>query len=89
MYSITNNEILPIFDVKYNLDEKETILKENFEEYFSQGVETLKKQKYPKIYHLVDRDFPFYQDSYTKKMDNEIVHLLKEDAEYLKKIPGI
>jgi len=112
------------------MDEKEIILKENFEEYFNEGIEALKRhkynsattllfkaivaacdlfilkkegrvpsshsnrfrileQKYPDIYKLVDKDFPFYQDSYTKKMDNEIAHLLKEDAEYLKKILGI
>ena len=47
------------------------------------------EEKYPDIYNIADRDFPFYQDSYTKKMDNESAKLLKEDAEALKKILGI
>jgi hypothetical protein len=46
------------------------------------------KEKYPAIYRIVDRDFPFYQDSYTAKMDEETALLLKEDAETLKKTVG-
>ena len=109
--------------------EKESILRENSEEYYSLGLEAftrgkyntattlffkalaalcdlyilkkegfvpsshshrfkILKEKYPNIYTLVDRDFPFYQDSYTKKMDKESATLLKEDVEYLKKIIG-
>lgn len=112
------------------MDEKEEILIENFEEYFNQGLELFKKEKYnsattlffkaiaalcdlfilrkegfipsshanrfrileekyPEIYRIADRDFPFYQDSYTKKMDNESAKLLKEDAEALKRKVGI
>ncbi len=44
------------------------------------------EEKYPEIYKIADRDFPFYQDSYTKKMDKESAELLKEDAERLKKM---
>ncbi len=47
------------------------------------------EEKYPDIYKVVDRDFPFYQDSYTKRMDEESAKLRKEDAENLKKILGI
>lgn len=47
------------------------------------------EEKYPEIYRIADRDFPFYQDSYTKRMDRETAQLLKEDAEALKKILGI
>tara|TARA_Y100000034_G_scaffold48575_1_gene59988 strand:+ start:2062 stop:2400 length:339 start_codon:yes stop_codon:yes gene_type:complete len=47
------------------------------------------EEKFPKIYKIVDRDFPFYQDSYTHKMDKESAELLKEDAEKIKKILGI
>ncbi|MFH2028353.1 MAG: hypothetical protein ABIJ08_04405 [Nanoarchaeota archaeon] len=47
------------------------------------------EHKYPDIYKIADRDFPFYQDSYTKKMDKEAAELLKEDAEKIKKILGI
>ncbi|MGV8169462.1 MAG: hypothetical protein ACP5N3_05385 [Candidatus Nanoarchaeia archaeon] len=47
------------------------------------------EEKHPAIYKIVDADFPFYQQSYTAKMDEETVKLLKEDAERLKKIAGI
>jgi len=47
------------------------------------------EKSFPKLYLIADRDFPFYQDSYTKKMDREAAQLLKEDAEHLKKILGI
>jgi len=49
----------------------------------------LLEEKYPDIYKIIDRDFPFYQDSYTKKMDKEAAELLKEDAEAIKKILGL
>ncbi len=112
------------------MDEKEEILIENFEEYYSLGLDAFKKgkyntattlffkaiaalcdlfilkkegfvpsshsnrfrvleEKYPEIYNIADRDFPFYQDSYTKKMDKESAELLKEDVGKLKEIIGI
>ena len=112
------------------MDEKEKILIENFEEYYSSGLDAFKKEKYntattlffkaiaalcdlyilrkegfipsshtnrfrileekyQDIYNIADTDFPFYQDSYTKKMDKESAELLKQDAEKLKKILGI
>ena len=43
------------------------------------------KEKHPELYKIADRDFPFYQDSDTKKMGKEEAELLKEDAEKLKK----
>ena len=46
------------------------------------------EERYPSIYKIVDRDFPFYQDSYTKKMGEESARLLKDDAEHLKKTVG-
>ncbi len=49
----------------------------------------LLEEKYPEIYLIIDRDFPFYQDSYTKKMDKEAAMLLKEDAQTIKKILGL
>ena len=115
--------------VYYIMSEKEEILKENFEEYYSLGLMAFNEEKYNsattlffkaiaalcdlyilrkegfipsshsnrfrileenyfEIYKIADRDFPFYQDSYTKKMDKESAQLLKEDAEKLKKILG-
>jgi len=47
------------------------------------------EEKYHEIYRIVDRDFPFYQESYTAKMDKETAKLLMEDARRLKKIVGI
>jgi len=47
------------------------------------------EEKHLQIYKIVDRDFPFYQNSYTQKMDRETAILLKEDAEHIKKIIGI
>ncbi len=108
------------------MSEKEEILLENFNEYYTQGLNAFKKgkyntattlffkaiaalcdlfilreegyipsshtarfrvleEKYQDIYNVADRDFPFYQDSYTKRMDKESAELLKEDAEKLKK----
>lgn len=47
------------------------------------------EEKHKDVYKIADRDFPFYQDSYTKRMDRETAKLLKEDAEALKKMLGI
>ena len=44
------------------------------------------EENFPEIYDILDRDFPFYQDSYTKKMDFEAVEVIKEDAQRIKKI---
>jgi uncharacterized protein (UPF0332 family) len=109
------------------MSEKETILRENFEEYYELAKSVFEKakynsattlffkamvalcdlyilrkegiipsshshrfrileEKYPDLYAMADRDFPFYQDSYTKKMNKESASLLKEDAEEIKKI---
>ena len=112
------------------MNEKETILLENFDEYYSLGLDASKKEKYnsattlffkaiaalcdlfilktegyipsshsnrfriieeknKEIYNIADKDFPFYQDSYTQKMDKETVEMLKNDIEKLKQIIGI
>lgn len=112
------------------MDEKELILLENFDEYYSLGNEAFKKSKYnsaatllfkamvalfdliifrkegkipsshsdrfrilkdkyPELYRIADIDFPFYQDSYTKKIDEETVQLLKDDIERIRKTAGI
>ena len=42
------------------------------------------QEKFPEIYDIIDKDFPFYQDSYTKKMTKESAEVLKEDAETIK-----
>ena len=109
------------------MDERETILKENYDEYFKSAeialahgnynVSTtlffkaicsatdlfilkftktvpsshtnrfrITQEKFPKVYKILDRDFPFYQDSYTKKMSNESAELMKEDAKRIKEM---
>lgn len=47
------------------------------------------QEKYPELYDILDKDFPFYQDSYTKKMSNEAVEMLREDAQRIKKMSEI
>lgn len=44
------------------------------------------QEKYPEIYETLDKDFPFYQDSYSKKMTKESAEVLREDAKRLKKL---
>ncbi len=41
------------------------------------------EDKYPEIYKLIDKNFPFYQDSYRAKLNKEICEVLREDAEKL------
>ncbi len=47
------------------------------------------QHKYPEIYKLIDKDFPFYQDSYKSKLNKETTEMLKEDAKELFKILNI
>lgn len=42
------------------------------------------QEKYEDIYEIIDNDFPFYQDSYTGKMDKEAAEVLREDARRIK-----
>lgn len=44
------------------------------------------EKEYPDIYKLLDKNFPFYQDSYRIKLNKEICEVLKNDAEQLIKI---
>src|SRR3989344_3361665 len=109
------------------MDEREKLLRDNFDEYFQLGMRAFNEQKYnsattlffkaivalcdlfllkgegrapsshsdrfriieekyPELYKILDRDFPFYQDSYTNKMDKESAELLKDDIGKIKKI---
>jgi len=45
--------------------------------------------KHPNVYNILDKDFPFYQDSYRSKLDLETSNILKEDVKKLSKILGI
>ncbi|MEM4397515.1 MAG: hypothetical protein QW757_02735 [Candidatus Woesearchaeota archaeon] len=44
---------------------------------------------FPEIYELLDKDFPFYQDSYINIMTKELAEVIKEDAENLAKKTNI
>ena len=38
------------------------------------------EKKFPDIYNIIDKDFPFYQDSYVQIMSKELAEVIKEDA---------
>jgi hypothetical protein len=38
------------------------------------------REKFPEIYNLIDKDFPFYQDSYSHLMSKELVEVIRDDA---------
>lgn len=39
--------------------------------------------KYPDIYRILDKDFPYYQDSYSIELNKEINEVLKKDVKEL------
>jgi len=41
------------------------------------------KEKFPAEYDLVDKDFPFYQNSYIQSMSKELAEVIKEDAKIM------
>lgn len=45
--------------------------------------------KHPNVYQLLDKDFPFYQDSYRSKLDKETSDVLREDAKRLSAILAV
>lgn len=47
------------------------------------------QEKYPELYNILDKDFPFYQDSYTKRMDKEAAEVLMEDAQRINEMAKI
>jgi hypothetical protein len=50
---------------------------------------SLAKLKFPEVYDLLDKDFPFYQDSYTKIISKELAEVIKNDAQDMAKKVGI
>lgn len=38
------------------------------------------EMKFPEIYDLLDKDFPFYQDSYVKIMSRELAEVIRKDV---------
>ncbi len=43
------------------------------------------EEHYPELYRLIDKDFSFYQDSYTTKLSKEACEVLADDARYIAK----
>jgi uncharacterized protein (UPF0332 family) len=43
------------------------------------------QEKFPAEYNLVDKDFPFYQDSYVQVMTRELAEVIKDDAKTMAK----
>lgn len=43
------------------------------------------KERFPEVYELLDKDFPFYQNSYIQIMSKELAEVIKEDAQTLAK----
>jgi len=43
------------------------------------------QEKFPEIYDILDKDFPFYQDSYSQLMSKELAEVMKDDAQIMAK----
>ena len=43
------------------------------------------ESKFSDVYNLLDKDFPFYQDSYVQVMSKELVEVIKNDAKIMAK----
>jgi hypothetical protein len=41
------------------------------------------QNNFPEIYNLIDKDFPFYQNSYIQIMTKELAEVIKEDAKFI------
>lgn len=47
------------------------------------------QKELPEIYELLDKDFPFYQDSYVQKLTKELAEVIKNDAQIVAKKAGV
>ena len=41
------------------------------------------KEKFPEVYNLLDKNFPFYQNSYVQIMNKELAEVIKDDAKIM------
>jgi hypothetical protein len=41
------------------------------------------QDNFTEVYNLLDKDFPFYQNSYIQIMTKELAEVIKEDAEFM------
>jgi len=44
---------------------------------------SIAQTKFPEVYDLLDKDFPFYRDSYVQKISKELVEVIKDDAKLM------
>ena len=43
------------------------------------------EERFPEVYNLLDKDFPFYQQSYMQIMTKELAEVIKDDAQIMAK----
>lgn len=41
------------------------------------------EEKFPEVYKIIDKDFPFYQNSYNSRLNEEVSLMFREDVEKL------
>ena len=41
------------------------------------------ESKYKEVYNILDKDFPFYQNSYFQKLSKELAEVIKNDAKVM------
>ncbi len=41
------------------------------------------QENFQEVYDLVDKDFPFYQNSYVQLMPKELAEVIKDDAKFM------
>ena len=41
------------------------------------------EERFPDVYNIIDKDFPFYQDSYFQLMSKELAEVIKNDAQIM------
>lgn len=47
------------------------------------------QKELPEIYDILDKDFPFYQNSYVQRLTKELAEVIRDDAQTLAKKAGI
>jgi hypothetical protein len=50
---------------------------------------SITKKEFPSVYSLLDKDFPFYQDSYVQIMSKELAEVIKDDVLFMAEKTGI
>jgi hypothetical protein len=45
--------------------------------------------QFPEIYEILDKDFPFYQDSYVQRLSAELAGIIRDDSDAMAEKAGI